>query len=69
VLLELDGAAVRFRNGALGVEDVSLQVDSGSIIALFGPNGAGKLQPSEQSVVSCEPKARSWPARPSNRVI
>ncbi|NGP08675.1 ATP-binding cassette domain-containing protein [Rhodococcus sp. 14C212] len=42
MLLELDRAAVRFRNGALGIEDVSLRVDAGAIIALVGPNGAGK---------------------------
>lgn len=33
---------VRYRNGALGVVDVSLEVEAGQVVALFGPNGAGK---------------------------
>jgi branched-chain amino acid transport system ATP-binding protein len=42
VLLEVDKIRVRYRNGALGVTDVSLAVDEGEVVALFGPNGAGK---------------------------
>ncbi len=33
---------MRYRNGALGVVDVSLQMGAGQIVVLFGPNGAGK---------------------------
>jgi len=33
---------VRYRNGALGVQDVSLDVAPGQVVTLFGPNGAGK---------------------------
>lgn len=33
---------VRYRNGALGVLDVSVEVRAGQVVALFGPNGAGK---------------------------
>jgi branched-chain amino acid transport system ATP-binding protein len=34
--------AVRYSNGALGISDVSLQVEPGQIVVVFGPNGAGK---------------------------
>lgn len=40
--LEVHGIAVRYRNGALGVEDVSFGISEGAVVALFGPNGAGK---------------------------
>ena len=33
---------VRYRNGALGVLDVSFSVPRNTVVALFGPNGAGK---------------------------
>jgi branched-chain amino acid transport system ATP-binding protein len=39
---ELNGVAVRYANGALGVSDISFHVRAGQIVALFGPNGAGK---------------------------
>jgi branched-chain amino acid transport system ATP-binding protein len=41
-LLEVDGLRVRYRNGAIGISDVSLRVDAGQVVAVFGPNGAGK---------------------------
>lgn len=41
-LLEVDNVRVRYRNGGLGVLDVSLRVAPGEIVGLFGPNGAGK---------------------------
>src|SRR5579862_3404310 len=41
-LLEVDRLRVRYRNGAIGISDVSLRVDPGQIVAVFGPNGAGK---------------------------
>lgn len=40
--LEATGLQVRYRNGALGVSDVSLRIDPGEVVAIFGPNGAGK---------------------------
>ncbi|HSY16092.1 MAG TPA: ABC transporter ATP-binding protein [Jatrophihabitantaceae bacterium] len=40
--LRASGLKVRYRNGAVGIEDVSLTVNPGQIVALFGPNGAGK---------------------------
>ncbi|ASW55648.1 ABC transporter ATP-binding protein [Plantactinospora sp. KBS50] len=40
--LGVRGLKVRYRNGALGVQDVSLEVAAGQVVALFGPNGAGK---------------------------
>lgn len=42
MLLEVDSLRVRYRNGALGVTDVSLRLEAGSIAAVFGANGAGK---------------------------
>ena len=40
--LSAEGLKVRYRNGALGIVDVSLSVEVGQVVALFGPNGAGK---------------------------
>lgn len=40
--LEARNLRVRYANGALGIEDVSLRVEEGQITALFGSNGAGK---------------------------
>jgi branched-chain amino acid transport system ATP-binding protein len=42
MVLSADNLTVRYRNGAIGIIDVSLQVDAGQIVAIFGPNGAGK---------------------------
>jgi branched-chain amino acid transport system ATP-binding protein len=41
-LLVAEGIQLRYRNGALGVVDVSLQVEAGQVVAILGPNGAGK---------------------------
>jgi branched-chain amino acid transport system ATP-binding protein len=41
-LLSVDRMRVRYRNGAIGVSEVSLEVGPAQVIALFGPNGAGK---------------------------
>lgn len=41
-ILEAENLRVRYRNGALGIVDVSFQVAPGQVIGLFGPNGAGK---------------------------
>lgn len=42
MILEVEHIRVRYRTGALGVTDVSLTVDAGEVVALFGANGAGK---------------------------
>jgi branched-chain amino acid transport system ATP-binding protein len=41
-LLTVNQLRIRYRNGAIGVSDVSLEVESGQVGAVFGPNGAGK---------------------------
>jgi branched-chain amino acid transport system ATP-binding protein len=42
MILSAENLKVRYRNGALGIADVSIEVDAGQVIVLFGPNGAGK---------------------------
>jgi branched-chain amino acid transport system ATP-binding protein len=42
VTLRVENIKVRYRNGALGVIDVSLEVNPGEVVILCGPNGAGK---------------------------
>jgi branched-chain amino acid transport system ATP-binding protein len=42
MILSARNLKVRYRNGALGILDVSLELDRGEVIVLFGPNGAGK---------------------------
>jgi branched-chain amino acid transport system ATP-binding protein len=41
-ILAAENLRVRYRNGALGIVDVSFQVAPGQVIGLFGSNGAGK---------------------------
>jgi branched-chain amino acid transport system ATP-binding protein len=41
-ILTAENLRVRYRNGALGIVDVSFEVARGRVIGLFGPNGAGK---------------------------
>lgn len=41
-ILAAENLRVRYRNGALGILDVSFRVAPGQVIGLFGPNGAGK---------------------------
>ncbi len=40
--LELRGASKRYPNGAVGADNVDLDVAAGSFVALFGPSGSGK---------------------------
>ena len=42
MLLHVQNLAVRYPNGALGIEDVSLEMEAGQVAALIGTNGAGK---------------------------
>jgi branched-chain amino acid transport system ATP-binding protein len=42
LVLSVENLKVRYRNGALGILDVTFSVEAGQVIALFGPNGAGK---------------------------
>jgi branched-chain amino acid transport system ATP-binding protein len=41
-MLVAENVRVRYPNGALGVTDVSLSVQRGQIVAIFGSNGSGK---------------------------
>lgn len=41
-MLEATGLSVRYKNGALGISDVSIKIAPGEVVAMFGPNGAGK---------------------------
>lgn len=41
-MLEIKNIVVKYGNAVLAVDDVSLKVDKGSIVGLFGANGAGK---------------------------
>lgn len=41
-ILTAENLRVRYRNGALGILDVSFRVAPGQVVGLFGPNGAGK---------------------------
>jgi ABC-type branched-subunit amino acid transport system ATPase component len=41
-LLVAKNLRVRYRDGAFGIHDVSLQVEAGETVSLLGPNGAGK---------------------------
>jgi branched-chain amino acid transport system ATP-binding protein len=42
MLLRAENLALRYPNGALGIEDVSIEMDEGQLVALIGANGAGK---------------------------
>jgi branched-chain amino acid transport system ATP-binding protein len=42
MILQAENLQVRYRNGALGVVDVSFCVDEGELVVISGPNGAGK---------------------------
>ena len=42
MIVEAEAVRVRYRGGALGVDNVSLAVGEGQVVALFGANGAGK---------------------------
>ncbi len=42
MILQADNLQVRYRNGALGIIDVSFCVDEGQVVVISGPNGAGK---------------------------
>lgn len=41
-MLRVENLRVQYRNGAVGVADVSFAVPPGQVVALFGPSGAGK---------------------------
>jgi branched-chain amino acid transport system ATP-binding protein len=42
MLLKAENLALRYPTGALGIEDVSIEIAEGQIVALIGANGAGK---------------------------
>lgn len=41
-ILRVAGARVRYKNGATGISDVTINACPGQVTAIFGPNGAGK---------------------------
>lgn len=41
-LLEARNLEVRYRGGAVGIQDVSLEMHPGEVVTILGPNGAGK---------------------------
>src|SRR5579871_3051969 len=41
-ILTAENLRVRYRNGALGITDVSFEVAAGQVAGIFGANGAGK---------------------------
>jgi branched-chain amino acid transport system ATP-binding protein len=41
-MLTCERLCVRYPNGAIGINEVSLTVEPGQVVALFGANGAGK---------------------------
>jgi ABC-type sugar transport system ATPase subunit len=48
-LLRFEGVSKRF-GGAQAVDDVTLDVHAGEVLALLGDDGAGKSAPIEQSI-------------------
>ncbi|HEX9436228.1 MAG TPA: ABC transporter transmembrane domain-containing protein [Candidatus Limnocylindria bacterium] len=40
--IELDGVSFRYGSGPMVLEDVTVAIDAGSVVALVGPSGAGK---------------------------
>ena len=40
MLLKAENLALRYPNGALGIEDVSIEIDEGQIVALIGANAS-----------------------------
>lgn len=40
--IAIDGLSVVFPDGAVGLEDINLRVNSGEFVALVGPSGSGK---------------------------
>lgn len=42
MILSAQNLKIRYGNGALGILDVSLELNGGEVVVLFGPNGAGK---------------------------
>src|SRR2546430_16923441 len=42
MLLQAENLAVRYRTGALGIVDVSIEIPERGLVALLGANGAGK---------------------------
>ena len=54
-LVVLNNVDKRYGRGAIGAADVSLKVDRGEMVALFGPSGSGRHRSFTSSACSNRP--------------
>jgi ABC-type branched-subunit amino acid transport system ATPase component len=67
-MLVIEGLTKRYATGDLALDDVSLTVPKGQVMALIGPSGAGSPRSSVASIAwSSRPPAGSGSATPTSR--